>query len=90
MYDASGIPETQSPIYKQTNAILTYFTILGSYTIFSGTITRPNDTFANGGGDIQLDVRLGTTQRSPKAQIFSTVGKTLVATCAKSDLTQCP
>jgi hypothetical protein len=83
-----------APIYKQANGTLSIYKTLGSYTLFQGFVTRPNDDGSVGGGGSHIDVRLhpGATNevRSPKAQVFSTTGRNLFANCGKVDLTQCP
>jgi hypothetical protein len=79
--------------YAQFTQPLSYFTKLGSYTIFSGTIITPAPEFSassKGGGGSHIDVSLGTTLRSVKANAGATPGVNVFIPCSTSDFPNCP
>jgi len=78
--------------YAQFTQPLSYFTKLGSYTIFSGTIITPTPEFSagsKGGGGAHIDVSLGTTLRSVKANAGATPGVNVFIPCSASDFPNC-
>ena len=90
LYYPTGQNGTFSIAYKQATTSMTKYTTLGAYTIFQSYITQPVPEIppTNGGGT-HIDVKLGTTLRSAKAQAISNVGPNLFNPCPKQDLTTC-
>lgn len=80
-------PNSFAPKYTQVKFTLTSFKKQGLYTIFQSTVTQPAGTAPGGGGRV-VDVQLGTTQRSTKADAGSFQG-TFFRSCTKADLTTC-
>ena len=69
---------------------MTKYKTLGAYTIFQSYITQPvPEILPTNGGATHIDVKLGTTLRSAKAQAISSVGPNLFTPCPKQDLTAC-
>ncbi|KAL2064556.1 hypothetical protein VTL71DRAFT_3693 [Oculimacula yallundae] len=76
-----------APKYTQIKFQLTSFKTLGLYTIFQGIVTQNGDSSAIGGAK-SVDVLLGNTQRSAKANLGS-FRQMFIGECTKADMKLC-
>jgi hypothetical protein len=90
LYYPAGQNGSFSIAYKQATTSMTKYTTMGNYTIFQSYLTQPvPEILATGGGGSHIDVQLGTTLRSPKAQALFNVGHNIFTSCLEQDLTAC-
>lgn len=90
LYYADALPGTTSPHYRRATSTLQFWKTIGAYNIYTGYITEPSHTLANGGGFRAIDViKLGSTLKSAKLEVETLHGDPIKA-CSNADMTTCP